>query len=633
MTLSLVVDNPYRVLGAGTQVKNAVLAANYKALMTQALKGATVGALKQDMPDLIKPPLRTPRRLDLAKSELMSARGRIFHGLFWLMDATRVDHAALYNLATGNRDKAVKLWQSQQSFSSYINLAVLALIEDRFDDAATLYSRCLQDEELTQGLVHCLIGDNFKIKGAFVLSKVLEELNQAKEEKEREDNADERSFVGGGHGILNQERHAERMAERIHLVPDIPRNNLRDKLHLKKQASSFDRHLNEELNRLLERIAQINSEHGMEGDFVEVELNANPAAQLALSEISRFLSNNNALMIAFRERCVQARERTMFLDYIYNLVSITHYVFHLYATELGREYSPALVQQLRSMIGKLKRLYLRLHSDDIDYLIGSLGRVVDALPYYYQIASNFEKFYLLSDDKQLIANFYRFHEQSKKVLSDFNHVFGSRRSYADCSVHLQDMIVRYNVSFMLVLVNLALQYRPKRLQHLNETTSRAVEMELRDAESRMAAEAKLAQRAEGAGKTQSTVLVASAEGHETKGASGAKAAKEAAAGAKDSGLDKAERKLQEEKERQKQEQVRRRGVYFKRKLGRERTHFKQILESFRSYATSSNTLTLVEVTLRQVERLPPPVSFQSMMVLVGLALAALAAIYLNFWFF
>ena len=40
MTLSLVVDNPYRVLGAGTQVKNAVLAANYKTLMNQAFHQA-----------------------------------------------------------------------------------------------------------------------------------------------------------------------------------------------------------------------------------------------------------------------------------------------------------------------------------------------------------------------------------------------------------------------------------------------------------------------------------------------------------------------------------------------------------------------------------------------------------------
>ena len=623
MTLSLVVDNPYRVLGAGTQVKNAVLAANYKTLMNQALKGNTVGALKQDMPGLIKPPLRTPRRLDLAKSELMSARGRIFHGLFWLMDATRVDHAALYNLASGKRDQAVKLWQSQQSFSSYINLAVLALIEDRFDDAATLYSRCLQDEELTQGLVQCLIGDNFKIKGPFVLSKVLEELNQAKEEKEREDNVDERSLVGGGHGIMNQEGHAERMAKRIHLVPDVPRFNLRDKLHLKKQASSFDRHLNEELNDLLERIARINSEHGMEGDFVEVELNANPAAQMALGEISRFLSNNNALMITFRERCVQARERTMFLDYIYNLVSITHYVFHLYATELGREYTPALVQQLRSMIGKLKRLYLRLHSDDIDYLIGSLGRVVDALPYYHQVASSFEKFYLLSDDKQLIPNFYSFHEQCQKILNDFNHVFGSRRSYTDCSVHLQDMIVRYNVSFMLVLVNLALQYRPKRLQHLNATTSRAVEMELRDAESRMAAEAKIAARQGEPGAlvvASETPHQANKDGAEDGGKQGAK-----------EGLDKAARKLQEEKERQKREKERRRGAYFKRKLGKERSRFKQILESFHSYSTSSNTLTLVEVTMRQVDRLPPPVSIKGFLVLLLLIIVSITAVYLNLW--
>lgn len=610
MTLSLVVDNPYRVLGTGTQAQNATLSANYKSLMTAALKGIEVN-LGQDVTYMVKQPLRTPRRIDLAKSRLMSARGRIYYGLFWFMDNSRVDHAALYYLATKEREKAVKLWQSQSGFSSYINLAVLALLEERYDDAATLYSRCLQDEEMTQDFVRCIIGDKFKIKGAFVLSKVLEVLNRAKERKEQDENSDERSYVGAGHGVLNQES----QKERVRLVQDIPRYDLRKTLNLRKEASSFDRHLNDALDGLIDRIAEINSEHGMDGDFVEVELNPNPAAQMVLDEITHFLAINNSLMEAFRQRCFQARERTMYLDYIYNLVSITHYAFYFYATELGRQYSSALVQQMRSIIAKIERLYFRLHSDDIDYLIASLRRVEDALPYYYAISNSFEKYYLLSDDQQIISKFYEFYKESNKVINNFGRVFGAKQVYADCGNSLQDMAVRYNVSFMLVLVNLALRQTHHKIKP-ERNAGAAMEQELRAAEQKM--------RAQGEGNGMQFV-----PGSDSKpmavSVNNGKAPEEQ----KPRKLSRAERKLKEKQEKARLAVEERRSVFFKRKLARERAKFITMLERFKGYTVTPNTLTLIEVTMRQINRLPPPVSARNILLVLALLGAAAAAIYLN----
>ena len=174
---------------------------------------------------------------------------------------------------------------------------------------------------------------------------------------------------------------------------------------------------------------------------------------MVLEEVSHFLAINNSVIEAFRQRCYEARERSLYLDYVYNLISVVNYSFHLYATELGRQYSPHIVQQLRSIIAKLERLYFRLKSDDLDYFISSLRRIEDALPYYYAIANNFEKYYLLSDDKNLINNFYEFHRASSRVVESlFSANFGLKGSYIDCSLHLQDMVVRYNVSFMLVMV-------------------------------------------------------------------------------------------------------------------------------------------------------------------------------------
>ncbi len=623
MTLSLVADNPYRVFGVGTQAKNTTLTANYKSMMTELLKGGEID-LGQDMTSFIKPPLRTPRRLDLAKSQLMSARGRCFYALFWFVDSNRLDHAALYYLAQGQREKAVKILQSQHSFSSYINLAVLALMEDRFDDAATLYSRCLQDEQLTQDFVQCIIGDQFKIKGAFVLSKVLEVLSRAKDRYERDEQSDERSYAGAGYGVRNKEA----QSKKVRLVPEMPHTNLVETLQLKKQANSFDRHLNDALNNLIENITAINREHGMEGDFVEVELNPNPAAQMVLDELTRFLSVNSGLMDSFREHCFQVRERSMYLDYVYNLVSITHYVFHLYATEFGRQYSNALVQQMRSIVFKLERAYFRLKSDDIDYFIASLRRVEDSLPYYNAVSANFEKHYLLSDDEHLIGNFYAFYNACSKIIDDFNRNFGLRGNYIDCMMHLQDMIVRYNVSFMLVLVNLALRH-PQRSQA--QAAPILTDKDLVVDESKMQSFAMVEANGDGATGAAVAAGVGAASGNakQQKYQAEVAAAVSKAERAHQKEILKAQRKKQEKQDRLVAQIEKRRSAFFKRKLAHEKTKFKLILDRFETFSISPNSATLIDVTMRQVDRLPPPVSAKNILWGIGLIIAAVAAIYLN----
>lgn len=664
MTLALVAENPYRVFGVGTQAKNSVIFANYKSMMSEVLKGNEI-SLGQDMSNFIKPPLRTPMRLDRARDQLMSARGRCFYALFWFVDSNRLDHAALYYLSQDQKDKAVKILQSQRSFSAFINLAVLALLEERFDDAATLYTYCLQDEEYTQEFVQCVIGDNFKIKGAFVLSKVLEVIDRAKVRKERDDQSDERSYVGAGHGVLNTE--AQEKKERVRLVPDGAPIPLTETLHLKKQANSFDRHLNDALNMLIERITQINQEHGMEGDFLEVEFNPNPAAKLVLDEISKFLDVNNSLMEAFRQRCFQVRERSMYLDYVYNLVSITHYVFHLYATELGRQYSSALVQQMRSIIARLERLYFRLKAPDIDYFIASLRRVDDALPFYHEVFNTFDQHYLLSDDANLLANFYEFNKTSTKVIDDFNRTFGLKNIYVDCLMHLQDMVVRYNVSFMLVLVNMALRYK-----HKHKLRYQLSEQELKVDESKMHPYA-AADGATGvdpnatalpAGAVAAPSLKGNAFGHDNKhlptlapdasgesmqrGAVGSyKGAQQSQnrgqggqssqsgqgqSAPRDKSVERALRREQKRQEKLRNAQEAKRSAFFKRKLSHEKKRFSQLLDRFNNYAITPNTATLIEVTRHQIDRLPPPVSIKSVLIIVLLIGAAIGAIYLNAWF-
>lgn len=464
MPHSLIVDNPYRVLGTCTAVSNQTIFANYRSLMARSLKGID-SALGQDMSNFLPQPLRTPYRLDQAKLKLGSAKGRLYHALFWFIDTNKIDHAALYYLSQGERDKAMKILISTPAFSSYMNLAVLALSEDRFKDAMQYYSQLFQDETMTQQFISAVIGEQYRIKGVFILSKIAAAIDEEQRRKESEESSDERSFAGSGYGVLNKESQ-----NKIRLTNHTPEVMGINHLQLRRQTNRFDRHLSESFEQLLAKIGQINHEYGVDedADFVEVDLALTPAAKLALGELQRFFDLNYALIEAFKNRCLEIKEKSLYLDYIYNLVSLTHYVFHLYIIDFGRMYSPALVQQLRSLTIKLERLYFRMKSDDLDYMIASLKRVEDSLPFIYQIAQAFEKYYVMQDPATMVKNFYAFHRESLKALESFAQTYGLGGVYVDCSLHLQDMLVRFNVTFMSSMTGLALQFssQPKELKNL-----------------------------------------------------------------------------------------------------------------------------------------------------------------------
>lgn len=466
MPHSLIVDNPYRVLGTSTAVSSKTLFANYRSLMARSLKGVD-SALGQDMTSLLPPPLRTPYRLDQAHEKLNSAKGRLSYSLYWFIDTNKIDHAALYYLAKDERDKAMKILMTHQSFSSLINLAVLAFSEDRFKDAMNYYSQVFNNEQMTQEFINHVIGEQYKVKGVFILSKIATAIAEEQRRLEVEDNSDERSFAGSGYGVLNKDA----QNDKVRLVSSNSKEILGlEHLMLRRQTKKFDKHLSEVFDQLVSKIGQINHEYGFDddSDFVEVGVSVTPAVRLVLGELQRFFDMNYALIEAFKNRCLEAREKSLYLDYIYNLVSLTHYVYHLYIVDMGRLYSNALVQQLRSFTTKLERSYFRIKSDDIDYLIASLKRVEDTLPFINKLTTTFEHYYVSKNPDTMLKSFYAFNSESVKVLEDFANQYGLGGAYVDCSLHLQDLLVRLNVTFMSSMTSLAIQNsgQPKDLKSL-----------------------------------------------------------------------------------------------------------------------------------------------------------------------
>lgn len=679
MALALIEDNPYRVLGLGTQAHGSRLASNHKKMMSELLKGNEI-TLGQDLVSYVRAPLRNPRRIDHAKSQLSTVKGRLYYALFWFMDANKLDHAALFYLSKGDQSKGEKIWLSNPTASALINLAVLALINERYDDAIKYYTQCLQDEELSQSFIRTIIGDRLKMKGIMLLSKAVSVVEQERAKKEKEDNSDERSYAGAGFGVRNQESQNRPKLASTQVFVDRATS-----LQLRKQNRNFDRHLNESLTNFLEKIQNIGAEHGMEAsgsvDPLPAELTVNSAASLVLEEINNFLKINYGLIDTFRNRCFELNERSLYLDYVYNLISICHYAFHLYAIDLGRMYSNSLVQQIRSIRSKLAHLYFRIKSDELDYMISSIQRLEESLPYLYEIELAFERYYVFYDQHAIVSNFEEFYAKSRQVLDEFNKQYAALPHFVDRVQHLQEMIVRFNVTFILAMTDFALNHSKNRkfnnkgeLQVQNtmyfagqsnpnlnsnngnnkenvdnaEDNNQGGSLETLRSPNQEEAEVnnesapnqytqinppllKGRSGAIEAHQASGNVVIQNAKIVGNKPLENKKGVKAQFDNVQQNGFvtDKGTKVSSDQLEKMYKRLDKKRSSFLKRQLSKKRKDLKLYLEGFTTFAISAGTMALIKVTEQQVDRLPPPVSFKSVIIGILLIILALALVFLN----
>lgn len=74
-------------------------------------------------------PLRAPENIAAAITAINLDRNQLKHSLFWFISASPIDGIALKYLQSKDIIKAKELFQKRESFSSLINLGVLAFIE------------------------------------------------------------------------------------------------------------------------------------------------------------------------------------------------------------------------------------------------------------------------------------------------------------------------------------------------------------------------------------------------------------------------------------------------------------------------------------------------------------------------
>jgi hypothetical protein len=103
---------------------------------------------------------RTNSIIDKAFSDIEQNQNKVIHSLFWFTNLNTVDNTAIQHLITGNKEKAIEIWDkltdekevTSKNFSAFNNLGTLYLLEN-------------SKEEIKQGItakIKLLASENFK---------------------------------------------------------------------------------------------------------------------------------------------------------------------------------------------------------------------------------------------------------------------------------------------------------------------------------------------------------------------------------------------------------------------------------------------------------------------------------------
>ena len=139
----IISENPLRVLGVYSDTPKKEIVANLGKLRAFAKTGKYL-SFDSDFTSLLGPIDRTIEKIEKANNDISLPKDKLHAGMFWFMQHTDNDKAALNCLKTGNTDETFAIIKRKGNFSGVINMAVLALVLKRWDIALYSYAYLLE---------------------------------------------------------------------------------------------------------------------------------------------------------------------------------------------------------------------------------------------------------------------------------------------------------------------------------------------------------------------------------------------------------------------------------------------------------------------------------------------------------
>jgi len=145
-------ENPLRILGVFSDTPKKEIVANLGKLRAFAKTGKIL-SFDSDFTTLLGPVNRTAGTIEKANNDITLPKDKLQAGMFWFMQHTDNDKAAMDCLKSGDTNGAMAIIQKKGNYSSVVNMAVLALILKRWDIALYSYAYLLDSTTRRGALV------------------------------------------------------------------------------------------------------------------------------------------------------------------------------------------------------------------------------------------------------------------------------------------------------------------------------------------------------------------------------------------------------------------------------------------------------------------------------------------------
>lgn len=162
ISMDIVNSNPYRLLGVYSNSSTKDRIANANKLKAYLKVGKSV-SFPLDLLNLIPAPIRTAESMEHANGCINLPYNQLKYALFWFIKVSSIDEMALDYLQKGNTDKAKELLEKKETFSSLINLGVLALIQSDKAAAIQAITKVIHSDNYRAAFVKEVCGEIYQI--------------------------------------------------------------------------------------------------------------------------------------------------------------------------------------------------------------------------------------------------------------------------------------------------------------------------------------------------------------------------------------------------------------------------------------------------------------------------------------
>lgn len=227
---------------------------------------------------------RTNSVIDKAFSDIEQNQNKVVHSLFWFTNLNTVDNTAIQHLITGNKEKAIEIWDkltdekevTSKNFSAFNNIGTLYLLKDSKEEVKqgiTAKIKLIESESF-QDFVHTVADETFSIDKNKQIEIFIDELlTQFKQKYSTAETIELFSNCNGTTQKYLSKKFTEEPIHKIEVqIEQCTKKRAKDKINAYKYATDLYSNTKSELTLLKSIVGNTNLQYKMLADNIAKEL-------------------------------------------------------------------------------------------------------------------------------------------------------------------------------------------------------------------------------------------------------------------------------------------------------------------------------------------------------------------------